>query len=46
MIVIICSILAIAIKNLVVRWNNKELAVTKKSAVVFELASQKKTTGT
>ena len=42
MIVVICSMLAVAIKDLAMRWNNMELAVTGKSAVQFELAIQRK----
>ncbi len=45
MVVVICSMLAVAIKDLALRWNNKELA-TGKSAVRFEPASQKKATST
>ena len=41
MIVVICYILTITIKDLVVEWNNKKLA-TKKSAIWFEPVSQKK----
>ena len=37
-VIIICFILAVAIKNLALRWNNKELA-TGKSAVWFEQIS-------
>ncbi len=44
-VVVICSMLAIAIQDLALRWNNKEPA-TGKSAVRFEPTSQKKATGT
>ena len=45
MIVFIYSMLAVAIKNLVVRWNDKELAAIGKRAVQFKLASEKKASG-
>ena len=35
MVIIICSMLAITIKDLVLRWNNKELAIGK-NTVQFE----------
>ncbi len=44
LVVVICSMQAIAIQDLALRWNNKELA-TGKSAVWFEPTSQKKATG-
>lgn len=44
MVVIICSMLVVAIMNLALRWNNKELA-TEKCKVGFELTSQRKATG-
>ncbi len=45
MVVIICSMLAVTIKDLALRWNNKEM-VTGKNVVRFEPTSQKKATGT
>ncbi len=45
MVVVICSILTIAIQDLALRWNNKELAI-KKNAVWFKPTTQNKAIGT
>lgn len=44
-VVVICSILSVAIKDLVLSWKNKELVIGK-SAVWFEPENQKKVTNT
>lgn len=44
-IVVIYSLLAISIKNLEVRQNNKKLSVIRKNVLWLKLVSQKKATG-
>ena len=42
MIIAICFMLAIAIKNMAIKLNNKKLAATKKKLMRIKLANQKK----